>query len=203
MIRTLGACVLAAAFGAAQAQQIYRWVDEKGQLHVTDTPPPEARNLEKKSYGGSVVESPTPFELERARKNFPVTLYTSPVCKEACEQARAALNRRGIPFKEVQVWNEETREELNRVSGSYQVPVLLVGRTPQTGFEQGAFDTLLDSAGYPKTGSLPARKQGEPPPPEGYLSPSERARQAPEAEPEPVKPQPPAPLGPYAPRFSQ
>jgi glutaredoxin len=198
MIRTLGACALALAFGTLQAQQIYRWVDEKGQLHVTDTPPPDARNLEKKSYSGSVVAAPTPFELERARKNFPVTLYTSPTCKEACAQARAALNQRGIPFKEVQVWNEETRDELHRAAGSYQVPVLLVGRTPQTGFEQGAFDTLLDSAGYPRAGILPAGAQGTPEPPEGYLPPSERAPQAPEAK--PVEPEKPPVLGPYAPR---
>ena len=201
MIRTLGACMLAVGFAAVQAQQIYRWVDEKGQLHVTDTPPPQARNLEKKNYGGNVVATPTPFELQRAQTNFPVKLYTSPICKEPCEQARAALNRRGVPFTEVQVWNEETREELNRVAGSYQVPVLLVGRSAQTGFEQGAFDALLDSAGYPKAGSLPVRTQAAPPPPEGYLPPSERARQEPAAE--PVKPEPPAPLGPYAPRFSK
>jgi glutaredoxin len=199
MNRTLGACVLAVAFAAAQAQQIYRWVDEKGQLHVTDTPPPQARNLEKKTYGGSVVEAPAPFELERARKSFPVTLYTSPICEDPCAQARAALNRRGVPFKEVQVWNEETRQELNRIAGSYQVPVLLVGRTPQTGFEQGAFDSLLDSAGYPKAGVLPPRAQTTPPLPEGYLPTPERAPAAAPVEPEP----PAAPLGPYAPRFDK
>jgi glutaredoxin len=202
MIRALGVCLLAAAFSAAQAQQIYRWVDENGQLHVTDTPPPHARNLEKKDYGGSVVEAPTPFELQRAQQNFPVTLYTSPVCKEPCEQARTALNKRGVPFKEVQVWNPETRAELHRITGAYQVPVLLVGRTPQTGFEQGAFDSLLDSAGYPKAGILPTRSQATPKPPEGYLAPGQRARAPHEAEPVPP-PEPPAPLGPYAPRFSK
>jgi len=202
MIRTLAVCVLAAAVSAAQAQQIYRWVDDKGQLHVSDVPPPNARNVEKKTYGGNVVEAPTPFELQRAQKNFPVTLYTSPVCKEPCEQARAALNKRGVPFKEVQVWNPETRAELHRVTGSYQVPVLLVGRTPLTGFEQGAFDSLLDSAGYPRTGVLPARSQAAPSPPEGYLAPGERARAPRDAEPVPP-PEPPAPLGPYAPRFSK
>ena len=201
MTRTLGACLLAVAFAAANAQQIYRWVDENGQLHVTDTPPPQARNLEKKDYGGNVAPTPTPFELQRAQKNFPVTLYTSPVCQEPCQQSRAALNARGVPFREVQVWNPETREELHRVAGSYQVPVLLVGRTPQIGFEQGAFDSLLDSAGYPKAGTLRPRSQAAPPPPEGYLAPGERARAAQEAE--PVKPEPPAPLGPYAPRFSK
>jgi len=150
------------------------------------------------SHGKPVDSFPQAFELERAQKNFPVTLYTSPVCKEPCAQARTALSRRGVPFKEVQVWEEESRKELHRVSGSYEVPVLTVGRTAQKGFEQAAFDSLLDSAGYPRAGVLPARAHAAPPPPEGYVRPAEREAPTPVAE--PVKSKPPAPLGPYAPR---
>ena len=31
--------VLALAANAAWAQQIYRWTDDKGRVHLTDTPP--------------------------------------------------------------------------------------------------------------------------------------------------------------------
>jgi glutaredoxin len=127
-------------------------------------------------------------------KDFPVTLYTAPNCKTPCAGARDALNRRGVPFKEVQVWDEDSNAELKRISGGSDVPTLVVGRSVHRGFEQGAYDALLDSARYPKAGVLPARAQAAPPPPEDYAAPGER----PAAEPE--ESEPARPLGPYAPK---
>ena len=196
---TLG---LTLVLGVAQAQT-YRWVDDEGRVLYSDRPPSSsARSVERLNLGGSIVETNVPpFALQRAMTASPVTLYTSPTCKEACDQARAALNTRGVPFREVQVWNEETNEELRRVTGGNDVPVLLVGRDLQKGFLQSDYDALLDIAGYPKIGSLPPGKQAEPALPEGYLAPGEREAQKAQAEPKPPA-QEPRPTGPYAPRFS-
>jgi glutaredoxin len=194
----LAAALLAAAF-TASAQQLYRWTDEKGRVHITDTPPPpSAKSVQKKQPKPSVVESAqTPYEVTRAMRDFPVTLYTSPSCKEPCSSARQALNQRAVPFKEVQVWDEETNALLKRVSGANEVPTLIVGASVHRGYEQGSYDALLDSAGYPKAGTLPPRAQAAPQPPEGYLPPE--AREKPIAE--PAKPEPPpAPAGPYSPK---
>jgi glutaredoxin len=207
-IATLLTAALAAGAASVQAQQIYRWTDENGRLHITDTPPPpSAKSAQKPRPGAAPAETPAappaaqqqPYELAQAMKDYPVTLYTSPICKEACAMAREALNKRGVPFKEVQVWEEGTNEELKRVTGGSDVPALVVGRSVQKGFLQDAFDSLLDSARYPRAGILPARSQAAPKPPEDYVPPGER--QAPRAEPvkpEPVEETPPA--GPYAPR---
>jgi glutaredoxin len=199
------AAVLAAVFtlcaASAQAQQMYRWTDEKGGVHITDTPPPaSAKGVQtQKPRAAAPESSPAPFELAQAMKDFPVTLYTAPNCKEPCEQARSALNRRGVPFKEIQVWEDETNQELKRLAGSNDVPVLLVGRSVQKGFQQDAFDALLDSARYPRTGILPARSQAAPKPPEDYVAPGQIPPRA-----EPIKPEEePRPAGPYAPRFSK
>ena len=150
-IRVVLSVVLACAAGAASAQ-LYRWTDEKGRVHITDTPPPSANSVRKAKQ---------PFELTQAIKDFPVTLYTSPGCKEGCAAARAALNRRSVPFKEMQVSDEPTNEELKRVSGGNDVPTLVVGRSVHRGFEQGAYDALLDSARYPRTGLLLPRPQSK------------------------------------------
>jgi glutaredoxin len=186
--------------GSAHAQQ-YRWVDEQGRVQYSDTaPPPSARDVRRMKPGApSQAAAPQqPYELTRLQKDFPVTLFTSPNCVEGCTMARAALNKRGVPFTEVQVWDEETNERLKRAAGAAEVPTLQVGSTTHRGFEQGAFDALLDSAGYPKAGILPAGTQAAPPAPEGYVPPSERPP-APVAE--PVKPtvEEPQKLGPYAP----
>ena len=201
MIRPVLAVLLAALLGVAHAQQLYRWTDEKGRVHITDTPPPAAaKSVQKKAaVTGGADPGQMPFELSVAVKDFPVVLYTSPICKEPCAAARAMLNRRAVPFKEVQVWNEETNEELKKVSGNTEVPTLLVGRSVQRGFSQEAYDALLDSARYPKAGLLPARAQAAPPPPEGYVPQPERA-EAPKAEPvKPAAEEAPAPRGPYSP----
>ena len=193
------ALLLALVASAAAAQQLYRWTDEKGRVHVTDTPPPgNARDVKREAaVAPSASTQQLPFELETATKSFPVVLYTAPNCLEECANARAALNKRGVPFREVQVWDADTHAELKKASGSNEVPVLMVGRSVQKGFEQGAFDALLDSARYPRAGLLQPRNQAAPKPPEGYVSPAARdaALRA-----QPVKPEEPAPRGRYAPK---
>lgn len=188
--------VLLGAVTFAASAQLYRWTDEKGRVHITDTPPPPtAKNVQKRKPAAAPAgEAPPPFELAQAVKDFPVTLYTSPSCKEPCAAARAVLNKRGVPFKEVQVWEEESNEELKRVSGASEVPTLVVGRSVHRGYEAGAYDALLDSARYPRAGLLPPRAQAAPPAPEGY------ARELPSAEPVKPEPEAPRPTGPYAPK---
>jgi hypothetical protein len=79
------AVVLCAAALAALAQPLYRWTDEKGRVHITDTPPPaSARNVQRKSGAGNVAESQQGFEVSQAARTFPVTLYTAPACQEYC-----------------------------------------------------------------------------------------------------------------------
>ncbi len=186
----------------AAAQELYRWTDEKGRTHITDTPPPAgARNVRRTKPAvtpGATPEKPAaqlPFALARATKDFPVTLYTSPNCAEPCQAARDLLNQRGVPFSEVQVWEEESNAELKRVSGNTQVQTLTVGSSVQSGYDPTFYDALLDTAGYPRAGVLPVGKQAAPGMPEGYVPPD--ARELPKAE--PVKPEAPTPSGPYAP----
>ena len=165
--RIIGTLLMLAAATAA-AQQLYRWTDEQGRVHITDTPPPaSAKNVQRKSYQSTPAEGgQASYELTQAVKDFPATLYTAPSCNEPCRDARAALNQRGVPFREVLVSNAQTADELKRVSGGEQVPVLVVGRSVHTGFLQSAYDSLLDAARYPKTGEVPARAQAQPAEPE-------------------------------------
>jgi glutaredoxin len=186
--------------GAAQAQQLYRWTDEQGRTHITDTPPPaSAKNVQKKSaLSGGAEGGQVPFELATAMQDFPVVFYSAPACKQVCSDARALLNKRGVPFKEVQVWDEESGAELTKVSGSAFIPTLLVGRSVQKGFFPDAYDALLDAARYPKAGSVPVRSQAAPPLPKGYVDAQEGAAKA-----EPVPSDAEQPKGPYSPGASK
>jgi len=175
---------------AAWAQQLYRWTDEKGRVHITDTPPPPgAKGVQKsRAPSGTPGEAGESYALQTARKNAPVTLYSQPDC-DACDRARKLLNARGVPFKEVSVLTEKHVEEMKQAGGGNTVPVLLVGASVQQGYEESTYHSMLDAAGYPKTGVLPPRAQAEPKPPAAAEAPKDK----PAAEPEP------APSGPYAP----
>ena len=183
MIRQSILTVLLLASTCVNAQA-YRWVDEKGRVQFGDAPPATAKSVRKTNAKAAVpAEAPQqlPFEVQQAQKDFPVTLYTAPVCKQPCELARAALNRRGIPFTEVQVWNLETLEQLKSKAGSDSVPAIIVGRSAQSGFDQARYDSLLDSAGYPKQGTVAVRAQRAPAPPEGYEPPPQAEPLQPDA----------------------
>jgi glutaredoxin len=200
--RLLLLLAFAAIANFAAAQEVYRWTDEKGRTQITDTaPPPGAKNVRKikPTANSATPDAPgkgrPPFVLARAKKEYPVTLYTSPNCMDPCKAARDLLNKRGVPFSEVQVWEEESNAELKRVSGETQVPTLRVGSSVQSGYEATAYDALLDSAGYPSAGVLPVGNQSDPGRPEGYVPPEEREK--PKAE--PATPEAPPPSGPYAP----
>jgi glutaredoxin len=162
MSRAIAFVICALAAQAALAQQ-YRWVDEKGRVHYSDTPPPpSARNVEKKKLKANAVGAQPNYELSQAMKNSPVTLYSHPDCKEACQLARDVLNKRGVPFTEVSATDEAKLDQLRRVSGGVNVPVLVVGRQVETSPSASAYDQALDLAGYPKAGVVAARNQAAP-----------------------------------------
>ncbi len=161
--------VFAVLLGAASAAsaQMYRWTDANGRVQFTDTPPPaSAKAVQRKSptISSALPENASqPYSLQLAAKSFPVTLYTSADC-EPCASARKLLNSRGVPFREVLVVDEAQQAELKKVAGALAVPSVTVGSNVQKGFEENAYHSLLDIAGYPKSGILAARNQTEPKP---------------------------------------
>ena len=165
MLRALLAIGAMLAVALATAQQ-YRWVDENGRVHYSDTPPPaSAKDVQKKRMKGNAVGAQGSYELSEAMKSSPVTLYSHPDCKDLCQIARDVLNKRGVPFTEVSAIDEAKLEELRRVSGGTKVPVLVVGRQVETTISAAAYNQALDLAGYPKAGVARPRNQAAPPEP--------------------------------------
>jgi glutaredoxin len=157
--RSLIALLLSVAALTAQGQQ-YRWVDEKGRVQYTDTPPPPtAKDVQRKNFKGNTVGAQPSYELSRAIREAPVTLYTHPICKEQCQLARDVLNKRGVPFSEVVADNSDRVDQLKQVSGGTGVPVLVVGGQVEKMVSAEAYNRALDIAGYPPAGVAPARTE--------------------------------------------
>ncbi|MCC6071171.1 glutaredoxin family protein [Massilia sp. GCM10020059] len=142
--------------GAGASAQIYKWVDAKGVTHYSDTPP-ASKQAEVKAYGGKAATLvPLPYELARAVRAAPVTLYTIAKCK-ACDDGRALLKARGVPFSEKTVTTAADQEKLKEAGSDGQLPLLLVGRSKLLGFQLEAWNSALTNASYPATSMLPSR----------------------------------------------
>ena len=157
--------------------QLYKWVDAKGVTHYSDTPPPSTR-AEVKSYSGSsAVLIPLPYELARAARTSPVTLYTMAQCA-ACDDGRKLLKSRGIPFSEKTVTTADDQAKVKEAGSDGQMPLLLVGRTKLLGFQPAAWNTALTNAAYPAKSMLPSRYRH----PEAVAAAPVATRPSPEAE---------------------
>src|SRR5688500_5598832 len=140
---------LAVAFAAPtlDAAQLYRWVDEKGNVEWRDTPPPpHAKNVERRNVGGNTIQtSELPYSTQQAMKKHPVSLWVFN-CGDPCDRARTHLTRRGIPYTERSA--EKEHETLKKLTGSTEVPVLFVGTRQLKGYDESDWNSALDSAGY-------------------------------------------------------
>ena len=189
------AALLVLAAPALQAQAIYRKVGPDGRVTFSDQPPSSAEKATALSPGGRSASAATgtgalPLELRQVVGKFPVTLYTGDNC-EPCNNGRALLAARGIPFSERTVTSSQDVEALQRLSGQNSLPVLTIGGQRLTGFMSSDWNQYLDAAGYPASSQLPSGYRNQPPSP---LVASSKPAEAPaETAQEPAPPPPPAP----------
>ena len=178
----VGVAAATIAAGALAQQQVYRYVDRDGKVVYSDrSPPADSKEVQAKRLSPNFIENnTTPLATTQASERFPVTLYTF-ACGAVCENAEGLLNRRGVPFTTVNVEDVKGAEQLKKLTGEQQAPVLQVGdKLVAKGFNESRWTAMLDEAGYPKSG--PRRLAGKVTP---EAAPAAPAAPAPEAVPVP------------------
>jgi glutaredoxin len=167
------AFVVAAATAAQAQSEVYRWVDKDGKVHFSDAPPPEdASQVTQKRVGTAAPDdTQLPYATQVAMRRSPVVLYASPNCGELCASGRELLQSRGIPYSEKNAATPTEAENLKKLAGAAEVPVLMVGDTPIRGFSDTAWHGALDAAGYPRT-RIPGQGSPKPPPPVSEAAPA-------------------------------
>ena len=158
----LGLALLLVVDAAADAAagQVYKWKDEHGVTHYGDTPPSRAKSEVLPTARQAPPRSPVlPYELARAVQAAPVLLYTTARC-DGCDQGRALLRARGIPFAERTVDSVDDERQLEQASGGKrELPLLQVGSRSIAGFQVSAWQEALSSAAYPRQSMLPPTYQ--------------------------------------------
>lgn len=133
--------------------EIYKWIDESGYIHYTDTPP-EGREQSLEIKGSiSSYTSPeivaTETETAADKKTRPaaskrVVMYSAPWCG-VCKTAKKYFTANKIPFTEYDIDNNpKARTDFDRLGGR-GVPVILVGKHRMNGFSPGGFEQLYYS----------------------------------------------------------
>ncbi len=152
------AVALGALFTALPAHALYKVVGPDGKVTYTDRLPDAASGkVTPLSATGSAATENTalPPELQKAIARYPVTLFITVDCTP-CENARALLRQRGVPHATKIVQSGDDADALQRLTGTRDVPTLLIGVQAVPGLEPQAWNGYLNAAGYPQQSALPA-----------------------------------------------
>ena len=146
MRNTVAALMLALFACAAQAQQIYKWVDANGKVRYTAEKPPagvQSKPLENRvqSYSGTPAVSRAPAVRSG------VTMYATAWCGY-CKQARQHFARGGIRYTELDIEKSAAAEAEYKRLGGKGVPVILVGSQRMDGYGEAQLAQMLKAAGY-------------------------------------------------------
>jgi glutaredoxin len=153
---------LALALGAAPAAwAVYKVVGPDGSVTFTDVPPSSGdatllsgqRAQRREPSPGTGDELPP--QLRKLEQQAPVLIYTAPGCK-ACDDGIQLLRQRGVPYSEKTIVSPQDAQAFKAFDPQLQVPLLSVaGVRLSPGFNAGAWNQALDSAGYPQHSELP------------------------------------------------
>jgi glutaredoxin len=139
---------------ATAVAEMYKWIDEKGEMHITDSPPPAAKSpgeikVYKDSQEDSVDMAPAAARKKEEskpaleKKKADVVLYTTSWCPY-CRKARDYLRSRGIDFIEYDI--EKDREAATRkkqLDNRGGVPFAIINGRSISGFSSSAYERAL------------------------------------------------------------
>lgn len=168
--------LFATLFATLPAHALYKVVAPDGKVTYTDRLPDAsgAKVTPLNAAGTAAADSTTlPPELAKVAARYPVTLFVTVDCTP-CDNARALLRQRGIPHAERIVQSGDDADALQRLTGTRDVPTLMIGSQSVPGLDPQAWNGYLNAAGYPQQSMLPQGYQFAAPTP---LQPRREAAQ--------------------------
>lgn len=123
--------------------EIYRWTDEQGKMHFTDSPPTgkqvEEVEVKVKVNTYSAVEI-TPL-IERLGRKNKVVMYTAAWCG-ICKKAKKYFHKNSIDYVAYDVEKSRTGKRDYKLLKARSVPIIIIGDKRMNGFNPAKFDKL-------------------------------------------------------------
>lgn len=119
--------------------EVYKWVDEQGQVHYTDQPVGITGNASAVDLPINTYAAPQTFDS--VFNTSGVVMYSASWCT-VCKKAKKYFRERGISFTEYDIEKSaKGRREYDKL-GARGVPVILVGNKQLNGFTEEAFNKI-------------------------------------------------------------
>ncbi len=151
-VLAIAALLLAFAAGPALSEDLYKWRDAEGKLHISNTPPPYT-NSAPKGYEkwDAPVSAAAPLSpagggaAAAAAKENQVEVYGTSWCP-ACVKVRQYLHSKGIPFRDYDVDTDPSaRARWAGMAPSRSVPLVVVNGQRMLGFDSAWIQSALRS----------------------------------------------------------
>jgi glutaredoxin len=160
---SLAAIVTALAATAVSALTILECKDKDGTVSFSDLCPPGSVKIGERRY--AAIGGERNPDARYAPERPTITLYSVANC-DACDLVRNVLDTRAVPYNEKNVADDAaTQEELRTATGALNVPTVLIGTTPLSGYNRSALEAALNNAGYTAPASAEATQSPSPPAP--------------------------------------
>jgi glutaredoxin len=154
MLKIVSSLLVMMCVGAAQAQQIYRWVDANGRVQYSaEKPPAGTQSSVVPPRVSAVPGQAVPAATASGGAKSPVAarpevkMYATDWCGY-CRQAREYFARNGIAFTELDIEKSAAANAEHKALGGKGVPLILVGKERMNGFSEPQMVQLLKRAGY-------------------------------------------------------
>ena len=138
--------LLTIAFSQYAGAEIYKWIDDNGKVHFSDSKPVEQSTetvkLKINSYTNVTFEL-APVTPSKSGQRKRVIMYSTSWCGY-CKKARRYFNAKGIAFKEYDIEKSQSAKKAYDKLGGRGVPVILVGKSRMNGFSERGFKKLYE-----------------------------------------------------------
>ena len=146
---------LAILFTQVTIAKIYKWTDEKGKVHFTDTPPNKenAEELNEEELAKRIVSYKqvevkfVPIDFGVNQQTNMLVMYTTTRCRY-CAKARKYFAEQSISYVEKNIdLSLGYHREFRRLGGK-GVPLILSRKYQMSGFNQSRFDKMYAKSGF-------------------------------------------------------
>lgn len=125
----------------AASAEVYRWVDEDGNVYYSDRKP-AGRSFEQVEVGPVNSYESTTSDTPRPASSGPqVTMYATSWCGY-CARARKYFRDNNISFTEYDIEKDARAKRRYDQMGARGVPVILVGNRRMSGFSEERFEQI-------------------------------------------------------------